>query len=371
MHIVILSPAHPYRGGIAAFGERLAAEYQRNGHCVEVVTFTLQYPSFLFPGKTQYSDGPAPEGFKISRMVNSCNPFNWLKVGRRIKKMRPDLMITMYWLPFMAPCQGTIERVVRKNRHTKCIALLHNMIPHEHRPGDRIFSRYMVRSSDAFLALSQSVLDDLGQFDNLKPRALCPHPLYDHFGELIPREEAQKLLGISEERCVLFFGFIRAYKGLDLLLEAMGDERLKRLGVKLIVAGEFYGDSKPYMEQIERIGIADRVILRTDFIPDQEVNRYFRACHLIAQPYKTATQSGVTQIGFHFERPMLVTNVGGLAEVIPHRKAGYCVEPQPREIADAIVDYFENQREAELTEGVKEEKRKYSWAKLTEALERL
>lgn len=372
MHVIIVGTAYPYRGGLSAFNERIAYEYQQNGHSVEIYTFSLQYPSFLFPGKTQYSDEPAPKGLKIYRKVNSCNPFNWIKVGREIRKKRPDLLITKYWLPFMAPCLGTIERMVRKNGHTRVIALLDNIIPHEHRIGDKLFSRYFVRSTDGFVAMSRSVLNDLNLFDTQKPRQFCPHPLYDHYGSLIAKEEAQRVLGLAgDSHYVLFFGFIRSYKGLDLLLDAFADTRLKELGVKLIVAGEFYGDPKPYHDQIERLGIASRVILCTDFIPDSKVNNYFCASDIVAQPYKTATQSGVTQIAFHFEKPMLVTNVGGLPEIVPDGKIGYVVEPQPQAIADALVRYYEEHREADFTEGVREEKKKYAWSTMTDAIAQL
>lgn len=368
MKIIIVGPAYPYRGGISAFGERLANEYRREGDEVEMYTFTLQYPSFLFPGKTQYSDGPAPEGLCITRRINSVNPLNWICVGREIAKKRPDLLITNFWLPFMAPCQGTIERIVRRNGHTRVVALLHNIIPHEHRPGDRMLSRYFVRSTHSFVAMSKAVLEDLGKFDKKKPRAFCPHPLYDHYGELIPKEQARQTLGLEQDgRYVLFFGFIRAYKGLDLLLEAMSDPRIKEAGIKLIVAGEFYGDPKPYMEQIEHLGIKESTLLFTEFIPDDKVNLYFRACDIVVQPYKSATQSGVAQIAFHFEKPMIVTNVGGLAEIVPDGKVGYVVEPDPKQIADAIVRYFDKNREADFTQGVREEKKKYSWSKMREA----
>ena len=335
-------------------------------------TFTLQYPSFLFPGKTQYSDGPAPEGLSITRRINSVNPLNWISVGREIKKKCPDLLITNFWLPFMAPCQGTIERIVRRNKHTRIVALLHNMIPHEHRPGDRILARYFVRSTESFVAMSKAVLGDLDQFDKKKPRAFCPHPLYDHYGELIPKEEARRQLGLEPDaRYALFFGFIRAYKGLDLLLQAMGDKKVKEAGIKLIVAGEFYGDPKPYMDQIEQLGIKDSTLLFTNFIPDDKVNLYFRACGIVVQPYKSATQSGVAQIAFHFDKPMIVTNVGGLAEIVPDGKVGYVVEPDPSQIADALVKYYDGNCETQFTEGVREEKKKYSWAKMTETIDSL
>ncbi|MBR0072648.1 MAG: glycosyltransferase [Bacteroidales bacterium] len=372
MNIIILGTAYPYRGGLSAFNERLATEYQNMGHNVEIYTFTLQYPSFLFPGKTQYSTEPAPHGLKIFRKVNSCNPFNWIKVGREIRHKRPDLLITKFWIPFMAPCLGTIERIVRKNRHTKVISILDNIIPHEKRIGDRIFARYFVRSTDGFVAMSKSVLNDLRTFTADKPAEFCPHPLYDHYGQRLSRDEALQLLNLAPDcRYVLFFGFIRSYKGLDLLLEAFADSWLRQSNVKLIVAGEFYGDPSPYLQQIENLGISDKVVLCSDFIPDSEVNRYFSAADIVAQPYKTATQSGVTQIAFHFEKPMLVTDVGGLAEIVPDGKIGYVVQPDKDLIANALRNYFEQNKQTEFETNIVEEKQKYSWVRFTEVIGKL
>ena len=370
MKVIILGPAWLYRGGIAAFNERLARQYQAEGHEVEVVTFTLQYPSFLFPGTTQYSTDPAPEGLKITRKLNSINPFSWLSTGRYIRRQRPDLVLSAFWLPFMAPAMGTALRRA-KRKGMRRVSILHNLIPHEHHPGDKLFSRYFVGSNDAFITLSRSVLEDLNVFDpkGLKPRTFSPHPLYDHYGATLGRKEALDLIGLREnQRYVLFFGFIREYKGLDLLLDAMADERMEKLGVKLIVAGEFYGDPKPYKELISRHDIGDRVVLHTEFIPDHEVNRYFCAADLVVQPYKNATQSGVSQIAYHFEKPMVVTNVGGLPEIVPDGKAGFVVKPDSQEIADAIVRYFEEDWQQRLTEGVREEKKKYAWDKMTAAI---
>ena len=370
MKIIILGTAWPYRGGLSAFNERLAHEYQTNGHDVEVVTFTLQYPSFLFPGKTQYSSEPTPEGLKITRMLNAINPLSWLRTGLYIRRQRPDLVITKFWLPFMAPALGTTLRIA-KRKGIRRIAILDNLIPHEKRPGDRLFAKYFVGSVDGMVAMSKSVLADADLFDpkHKKPRMFCPHPLYDHYGEALTRKEALDLIGLREsQRYVLFFGFIRDYKGLDLLLDAMADERMEHMGVKLIVAGEFYGDPKPYMDQLRRLDIDSRVVMHTDFIPDHEVNRYFCAADLVVQPYKTATQSGVTQIAFHFDKPMVVTNVGGLAEIVPDGKVGFVVEPDAQQIADAIVRYFEEDWQERLTAGVKEEKQKYLWSNMTEAI---
>lgn len=367
MKIIVLGTAHPYRGGLAAFNERLAHQFVEEGHEVEMVTFTLQYPGFLFPGKTQFTDAPAPKALPISRKVNSCNPFNWLKVGKTIRKKNPDLVIFAYWMSFFAPCYGTIARQIRKNHHTKCIGLIHNMIPHEPNILDKLFPGYFVGAMDGFTALSDSVVHDIEKFDHKStPKRFSPHPIYDHYGALIPKNEAIQLLQLDPHfKYVLFFGFIRGYKGLDLLLEAFADKRLKDFGVKLVVAGEFYGSPKPYMDQIDSLKIADRVVLKTDYIPDEEVNRYFRACDIVAQPYKSATQSGVTQIAFHFEKPMLVTNVGGLPEIVPNGKIGYVVEPNAQQIADALVAYYQEDKEATFIENVKEEKKKYAWDKMT------
>ena len=372
MKIIILGTAYPYRGGLSAFNERLAYEYQSQGHEVEIYTFTHQYPNFLFPGKTQYSTEPAPEGLKIVRKVHSYNPFNWIKVGREIKRKRPDVMITKFWLPFMAPCFGTIARIVRRNKHTRLISILDNVIPHEHRIGDKLFVRYFIRPTHGFVAMSKSVLADLRLFTTDKPAVFSPHPLYDHYGERLPRETALQLLNLpAEQHYVLFFGFIRNYKGLDLLLEAFADDRLKDLDVKLLVAGEFYGDPEPYLQQIKSLHIEDRVVLCTDFIPDSEVNRYFSAADIVAQPYKTATQSGVTQIAFHFEKPMLVTDVGGLAEIVPDGKIGYVTEPDAQQIADALCRFFEEHRQEEFEKNIVEEKKKYAWSTFVAAINKI
>ena len=373
MNIIIIGTAYPYRGGLAAFNERLATEFQRQGNNVEMYTFTLQYPNFLFPGKTQFSPDPAPKNLTISRKVNSCNPFNWIKVGKEIAKKRPDVVVFAYWMSFMAPCFGTIARKIRKNKHTKIMALVHNMIPHEPNILDRFLPPYFVKSMDGFMALSESVVKDIEHFDKRGcPKSFSPHPIYDHYGIRLGRDEALQLLNLDPKyRYVLFFGFIRNYKGLDLLIDAFADHWLKHSDIKLIVAGEFYGDSTPYLSQIDQLGIADKVVLCTDFIPDGEVNRYFSAADIVAQPYKTATQSGVTQIAFHFEKAMLVTNVGGLPEIVPDGKIGYVVEPDSEQIAAALRKFFEENKREEFEKNIVEEKQKYSWSRFTDTLKAL
>lgn len=367
--IVIIGTAYPFRGGLAVYNERLARALMDEGHDVTIETFSMQYPNFLFPGKTQYADWLPPVGIKISQSVNSVNPLNWLKVGMKIRKQAPDVVIIKYWLPFMAPCFGTIARIIRRNKKTRVISILDNIIPHEKRPGDHIFSAYFSRNVDAFVAMSKSVLNDLNLFDTKKPRIFCPHPLYDNFGPKVERFEALEKLQLDRGfQYVLFFGLIRDYKGLDWLLEAFADNRLRNFKVKLLIAGEFYSDEEKYRRLIEQYQLSDVVELHNRFIPDPEVGWYFGAADLIAQPYKSATQSGVTQIGYHFEKPMLVTNVGGLAEIIPHQKVGYVVEPNPQAIADMLVDFFESRRSGEFIENLKEEKKKYTWNTMTSAI---
>ncbi len=365
MKVVILGSAHPLRGGLASYNERLAREFMRQGHSVQIYTFSLQYPEFLFPGKSQYSDQAAPDDLYIHVKVNSVNPLNWLKVGKEIAALNADLLIVKFWLPFMGPCLGTIARRVKKNGKTRVISILDNVIPHEKRPGDMALIRYFVNSVDGFIGMSDSVLKDLDRFDTTKPRAFSPHPLFDNFGESVNKVEAYEKLGLElSTEYMLFFGFIRDYKGLDLLLKAMADERIKQLNVKLIVAGEFYTDAKPYWDLITSLNIADRLILKTDFVSDDQVKYFFCAADLVVQPYKHATQSGVTQICYHFDRPMLVTNVGGLPEIVPHGKVGYVVEPAPASIADAIVDFYGNHRELLYRDNIRLEKKKYAWSEM-------
>ncbi len=365
--IKIIGPAYPYRGGIATTNERLAQEFLSLGYKVDMETFTVQYPSFLFPGKTQYNTKPAPENLTIKRTINAVFPLNWLKVGRRIRHEKPDLVIIRYWLPFMAPCLGTIAGIIRKNKHTIVICLADNIIPHEHRPGDLLLTGYFMRRIDGLIAMSKSVLKDGKSFRKNLPDGYCPHPIFDNYGERLSFGLAKQKLKLNPEiRYLLFFGFIRDYKGLDLLITAFADERLRQFPVKLLVAGEYYSSPESYLKLISDHKLEEWVELRTDFIPDNEVNLYFSAADLVVQPYKSATQSGVTQIGYHFNKPMLVTNVGGLSEIIPDGKVGYVVEPESQFIADALVDFYANDRMTEFESNMAEEKKKFSWLKMVQ-----
>ena len=240
MKIIIIGPAYPLRGGLSTFNHRLAKQFIAEGHDCSIVSFSLQYPSLLFPGSTQYSTEPQSDNIRVDSLINSINPFNWIGVGKKLRKEKADIVVVRYWLPFMGPALGTILRSVRKNKHSRIICIADNVRPHEKRPGDVPFTKYFIKSCDAFITMSEKVLADLKQFDNNKPARLVSHPLYDNFGEAIPKNEARKILGLSEnEKIILFFGFIRRYKGLDILLNAMSDERIRRENIKLLVAGVF------------------------------------------------------------------------------------------------------------------------------------
>jgi glycosyltransferase involved in cell wall biosynthesis len=367
-NIILIGSAHPLRGGgITTFNERLATEFLQQGFQISIFSFSLQYPSFLFPGKSQYSNKQAPPHLTIHSCINSINPFNWIKIGKQIKKLQPDIVIVRYWLPFMGPCLGTILRVIKNNKHTKIVCIADNIIPHEKRLGDKIFTKYFIQPVDAFITMSENVLKDLRLFTTQKPAILVPHPLYDNFGKKITLQTARQLLQIDEHKKVLlFFGFIRQYKGLHILLDAM--QILKnKLDVTLIIAGEFYEDAKPYQQQIENLGLQNNVKLFANFIPVDEVKNYFCAADVVVQPYINATQSGVTPIAYHFEVPMIVTNVGGLANMVPNGKVGLVAESNAASIAKNIELYFSTGKDF-FTQHLVEEKKKYTWKKMTDAI---
>jgi glycosyltransferase involved in cell wall biosynthesis len=369
--VLIIGPAWPLRGGLASFNQRLAWEFQLNSKSCEIISFSLQYPNFLFPGTTQFSSDPAPAGIKIHSWINSVNPLNWISVGRRLKKIKPDIIIVRFWLPFMGPALGTILRQVKKNRHTKIICIADNVIPHEKRPGDKAFTKYFLGSCDAFITMSEKVMKDLRSLESNKPARQVLHPLYDNFGEPVLKTAAREKLAIDPHtRTIVFFGFIRNYKGLDLLLEAMADPRIKDSNIKLLVAGEFYEDSKVYADIIRAHALERTVHLHTHFIPDEEVRYYICAADCIVQPYRNATQSGVTPLAYHFEKPMIVTNVGGLPAMVPDKQAGLVCEPNAESIADAILEFYTT-GEDHFIPFIKEEKKKYSWSNLVTSIEEL
>ena len=363
--LVIIGPAWPLRGGLSAFDEKLATQFTEKGIQTRIDTFSLQYPSFLFPGKSQFTTDPKPNNVNIDVCINSINPFNWIKIGLKLYREKPDLIIVRFWIPFLAPCLGTILKIAKKNKHTKVISIIDNMIPHEKRMGDRLLTKYFVKTVDGFIAMSEKVKNDIKIFSH-KPVSISPHPIFNHFGDPITKMEARTQLGLpQQDKIILFFGYIRKYKGLDLLIQAMANETIKNLGIQLIIVGEFYEDASTYHDLINALGLQNRISFYSNYIPDGEVKNYVCSADFIIQPYKNATQSGVTPLAYHFEKPMLVTNVGGLADTVPHLKTGIVVAPTAEEIAKGIETLYEL-GEKHFIPNIIEEKKKYSWSQMTE-----
>jgi glycosyltransferase involved in cell wall biosynthesis len=374
MKVVIIGPAYPLRGGLATFDQRLCRAFTEEGHSSSIYSFSLQYPGFLFPGTTQYSSDPPPENIEIHTLINSISPLNWISTGNRLRKEAPDLLIVRYWLPFMGPALGTILRRVRKNRKTHIIAITDNVLPHEKRPGDMAFTKYFLKSCDAFITMSDEVMKDLRRFEKTKPAEKVIHPLYDNFGEIIPKAAARAILNerfsfniSSTEKIILFFGFIRKYKGLDILLRAMAEPDIREAGIRLLVAGEYYDDEKMYLDLIGKLKIADRLILKTDFIPDSEVQYYLCAADAVIQPYRHATQSGVTPLAYHFEKPMVVSNVGSLPDHVIHEQTGLVAASEPSSIARAVLRFYELGEDYFIPH-LRREKKKYSWKNLVNTI---
>ena len=367
LKIAIVGPAHPYRGGLASIMETMAREYQSRGYDVEILTFTLQYPSILFPGKSQTVDTPPPSDLHIERRVSTINPFTWWSVGRRLCKSQPDIVLMKYWTPFMAPCFGSIARLARRNGHTKVICQIDNVEPHEHHITDKMFNRYYLSAVDGFIYMSEQVHSELKRYTSAVAR-FSPHPMFEHFGSRVERAEACRRLNLdSTPRYVLFFGLIRDYKGLDTLLYAW--QRFRRDGYKLLIAGEFYASREKYVSLIEELGVANDVILHDFFIPDADVCNYFSVADCVVLPYKTATQSGVTQICYNFCTPVIVTRVGGLAEIVPDGRVGYVCEPSVDGVVDALERIFEEGVLTRFAEAMTEERKRFSWSAMCDAIE--
>lgn len=368
LKIFIIGPAFPLRGGPAQFNENLCLELNKEGHDAQIISYKLQYPNFLFPGSSQFEkSGSAPLGIKIHTILNTINPFNWLMVARFIRKQKPDFILFRYWLPFFGPCLGTIGKLVKS--HTKVLALTDNIIPHEKRIGDHVFTKYFVKNCDGFIAMSKVVLNDLSIFTQNLNKAYSPHPMYENYGDPISIDLARKKLNLNpHDKIILFFGLIRHYKGLDILLEALAAPEIKNQGVKLLIAGEFYDDKNFYLQLIKKLNLQDCVIVHDKFIPNDEVRDYFCASNLVAQTYRNATNSGVTMVGYFYEKPMLVTNVGGLSEIVPNEVCGYVVENNCALISEKVVDFFANNRENEFVKNVKIEKKKYEWIEFINSL---
>jgi glycosyltransferase involved in cell wall biosynthesis len=367
---VLVGTAYPHRGGIAHYVALLSQALESAGHEVKVVSFSRQYPSFLFPGKTQDESGPETIRVDSERLIDTVNPISWFRTVRRIQRMAPDMVVFKFWMPFFGPAYGTIVRGLKRSRIRTCY-LLDNVIPHERRWSDIPLLRYALGPVNAFVAQSDSVAGELRRFRPEAPLEKVPHPVYSIFGQNPDRDEARKRLGLSAKEVGLFFGFIRGYKGLMNLLRAVALIPRDR-DFQLLVGGEFYEDDRPYREVIRVLDLADRVVLHDRYIPNSEVGDFFAAANVVVLPYRNATQSGIIQIAFNFNRPVITTDVGGLPEIVRPGALGEVVPAEnPQALAQAVIDYFDKGKEEEYTPNVAEEKKRYSWGRLVEALERL
>jgi glycosyltransferase involved in cell wall biosynthesis len=379
MRVLIVGTAYPLRGGIAHYVSLLYKTLKERGHWVHIVSFKRQYPKILFPGKSQEEAGETAIPLASDAVIDSINPLTWMKAGSVAAQYEPDLLIFKFWLPFFAPAYGVIARTAKRltkkrGKECKVIFIADNVIPHEKRPGDTAFTKFAFKAVDYFIVQSDAVERDLKSLDPQANFIRLEHPVYEIFGERHDRTTVRTKLGIPQDApVILFFGYIRKYKGLDILLRAM-PEMLKSLPeLRLIVAGEYYGDKPEYDALISELKIpAKNLILKTDYIPNEDVAMYFSAANVSVLPYRSATQSGIVQIAYNFDMPVIATDVGGLAEIVKDGVSGLIVpEPTPEGVAKQVVRFFEQQLEPQLTEGVRQEKKKYSWNTFVEGIERV
>jgi glycosyltransferase involved in cell wall biosynthesis len=368
MKIIIVGTAYPLRGGIAHYIALLYRNLKLR-HSVEIISFRRQYPKLLFPGKTQEDTGEESIPVESEQILDSINPLNWIRVALRIRNKHPDLVIFKYWMPFFAPCFGTIAALSRWRTKTKVLFICDNVIPHERRFGDRFLTKSAFKFVDYFVVQSNAVEKDLTAFYPKANFKHLPHPVYDIFGQGISKLDAKSRLNIDAEKVILFFGYVRAYKGLHVLIEAM-PEILRRTKVKLVVVGEFYDDEEKYQSRIRDLGLQDDVVVISNYVSNNEVGLYFSAADVVVLPYISATQSGIVQIAYNFDKPVIATDVGGLAEVVIDGTTGFIVPPQnPTAIADAVIRFYTEMREREFVGNIKVEKQKYSWEKFVEGIE--
>lgn len=369
--ICLVGPTYPYRGGISHYNSCLARELA-GPHDVHMVNYSRLYPGFLFPGKTQYDDSDSAMRTESARLIDSINPFTWIRAGLHIASRRPDAVFVQWWHPYFAPALFVIGRILRMMRRGRIIFICHNVVPHERSPVDRFLSRLAFSAAHGFIVQSGEDRDNLRRIMKGARVEVRPHPIYDFFkrGDL-NRDEARGRIGAGAGPLVLFFGYIRPYKGLRYLLEAMPLIH-ERTGARLFVVGEFYEESGPYMELVRTLGIADIVTFVDRYVANEEVGDFFAASDLVVLPYVSATQSGIVQISLAFDRPVVVTAVGGLPEVVAEGKTGFVVPPEDSQaLAEAAVRFFEEGWADRMAPHFVEEKKRFSWSEMAGALERL
>jgi len=371
VRIVLVSTAYPLRGGMAHYAALLYHQLWKCGHDVRVLSFRRQYPSLLFPGKTQKDEGAELIHIDSTPLLDSINPLSWVRAFFRIKKIKPDAIIFNYWMPFFAPCYATIVFLSKYCLGIRTLYICHNIVPHEKKLGDHTLNRIGLRFIDYFIVQSRTVLKDLLIYRHDAVYRKVAHPVYKIFPPSILKQDARTSLNIREDRVLLYFGYIRKYKGLLYLIKAM-PVIVEHFPVRLIICGEFYEGREEILQLIDELGLKSRVTVCDRFIPNEEVNRYFCAADMVVLPYISATQSGIVKVAYHYDRPVLVTNVGGLPEVVPHDKCGYVVPPEDTDaITKSILKFYRENKEDAFTKNVRKEKQKYTWDKMSKAIEEL
>jgi D-inositol-3-phosphate glycosyltransferase len=379
MRFVIIGTAYPLRGGIAQYVGLLYKALIDRGHEAKIITFSRQYPKILFPGKFQEEQGSPGVAVDSLQIIDSINPLTWRKAGKATAEFEPDAIIFKFWLPFFAPAYGLIARTAKrilrkKGKSVKIIFIADNVIPHEHRPFDRALTNYAFKVVDDFIVQSSAVERDL---KIVKPDAKyirLEHPVFESFGKSIAKSEARKKLGISDSaEVLLYFGFIRKYKGIDIAIRAVAEAAKQRPNLLLVIAGESYSGEEDYKALAKELGVLDTNIKFFDqYISNDDVPVYFSAANAALLPYRSATQSGVVQIAYNYDLPVIATNVGGLPEIVIDNKSGLIApEATPESVARSIEKYFSQSLEETLRDGVRAEKPKYTWATFVEGIEQI
>jgi glycosyltransferase involved in cell wall biosynthesis len=372
MKIIIIGTAYPMRGGIAHYVALLYKVLIKRGNDVKIISFKRQYPSIFFPGKTQQDLSKEIEPIPSEPLLDSIGPLSWIRTFLAIYKEKADLVIFKYWMPFFAPCYAAISFLTRLFTRTKILYLCDNIIPHERRIEDRLLTRIGLWNVHYFIVQSKVVKNDLLYF---RPNAIykeVPHPVYEIFSNPYTRQHARKHFNFaSKDKVILFFGYVRKYKGLHYLIDAM-PLVLKKTTVKLLIAGEFYDDEHQYQEQIKQLGIEDSVFVFGDYIPNEEVGLYYNASDVVVLPYVSATQSGIIQIAYNYDKPVITTNVGGLPEVIEEGKTGFIVPSEDAEaLAESIIKFFKIKNKEKFTRNIREYKKQFSWDRMASEIEQI
>jgi len=368
--IVLVGPFPPFRGGISDLNAALADHLSKR-HEIHAINFTTQYPKVLFPGKTQFKKGDSAQEVDSIRCLSSINPFSWRKTAYKIIDIEPDLVLFRFWLPFFAPAFSGVAKKIRKYSDATIMAICDNIIPHEERLLDTRLTKRFFGFIDSFIVLSKKVENELLSFVPEAKYKYSPHPIYSIFNNTLSKEQAKAELKLATKKVLLFFGLIREYKGLDILINAMEKIKTELEDYTLLIVGECYENENKYTELIKKAGITDNVKCHYSFIPDNEVGKYFSAADVVVLPYKTASQSGIVQIAYHFDTPVIVSNVGGLPEIVDEGKTGYCVEPSPNAFAKAIKAFYEKDNISEMNSNISDYKSQFSWDNMVKAIEKL